>query len=96
MDPLLAERSKEGELAMASAKQIRHLLLKNLATLLADTDDSAKRALKLYAQALLLDDGDAVVWNRMGTLVSMHLCLSGTLAGIGGIGKESHSNFTLS
>ena len=75
MDDLLAERSKAGELAMASAKQIRHLVLKNLAALLADSDASAKRALKLYAQALRLDDGDAVVWNRMGTLVSMHaLC----------------------
>ncbi|CAL8466575.1 g6111 [Coccomyxa elongata] len=70
VDPMLAEGSKDGELAMASAKQIRHLVLKNLAALLADTDDSAKRALKLYAQALLLDDGDAVVWNRMGTLAA--------------------------
>ncbi len=82
LDPMLAERSTEGELAMASAKQIRHLVLKNLATLLADTDDSAKRALKLYAQALLLDDGDAVVWNRMGTLVSMLFCNSGTFVKI--------------
>lgn len=56
---------------MASAKQLKHLALKNLAALLAEGDESAMRALQLYGQALLLDDGDAVVWNRMGTLVSL-------------------------
>ena len=55
---------------MASAKQLKHVILKNLAALLAEADDSAMRALQLYGEALLLDDGDAVVWNRMGTLVS--------------------------
>lgn len=69
-EPLLMDTS------LASAAQLRYLVLKNLALLLtnssADQETSsaaADRALQLYGQALLLDDGDAVVWNRMGTLV---------------------------
>ena len=70
-EPLLKDTS------LASAAQLRYLVLKNLAALLADTADAddasaaaaAMRAVQLYGQALLLDDGDAVVWNRMGTLV---------------------------
>ena len=71
LEPLLQDT------ALASAAQLRYLVLRNLATLLADAVPAdgaaaaalALRALQLYGQALLLDDGDAVVWNRMGTLV---------------------------
>ena len=69
-EPLLADTS------LASAAQLRYLVLKNLALLLTNASGdpeiwliAADRALQLYGQALLLDDGDAVVWNRMGTLV---------------------------
>ena len=88
VEPLLAESNEGAGLSMASAKQLKHVIFKNLAALLAESDESAMRALQLYGQALLLDDGDAVVWNRMGTLVSVHSlhafffiaqCLSGVL-----------------
>ena len=66
------------------------LFSKNLASLLAAEDASAPRALSLYAQALMLDDGDSVVWNHMGTLVrpafsaSLHPRLS-ALSSSGGV-----------
>ncbi len=86
MEALLEEPLLKDTL-LASAAQLRYLVLKNLAALLADTADAddaraalaAMRAMQLYGQALLLDDGDAVVWNRMGTLVwssCTRLCLS--------------------
>lgn len=49
--------------------QMRFLTLKNLAALLAGSDVTAPRALRLYAAALQLDAGDVVLWHRMGTLV---------------------------
>lgn len=48
---------------------MRFLTLKNLAALLAGSDVTAPRALRLYAAALQLDAGDVVLWHRMGTLV---------------------------
>jgi hypothetical protein len=68
-EPLLAVSERKRSTLMASASQLKYLVLKNLALLLAETDETAMRALQLYAQALLLDDGDPVVWNRMATLV---------------------------
>ena len=44
-------------------------MLKNLAAILATGEGTAVQALKLYAEAAMLDDGDIVLWNRMGTLV---------------------------
>ncbi len=69
---LLHVEDKEVHVSAASAAQLRYLVLKNLANLLASDDAAAARALQLFAQALMLDDGDAVVWNHMGTLVSCH------------------------
>ena len=66
---LLHAGNKGASISAASAAQLRYLVLKNLASLLAAEDASAPRALSLYAQALMLDDGDSVVWNHMGTLV---------------------------
>ena len=68
-EALLHDGSKHASISAASAAQLRYLVLKNLASLLAAEDASAPRALSLYAQALMLDDGDSVVWNHMGTLV---------------------------
>ena len=64
---------KAASISAASASQLRYLVLRNLASLLAGEDASAPRALSLYAQALMLDEGDSVVWNHMGTLVSLLL-----------------------
>ena len=71
---LLHGGDKGGSMSAASAAQLRYLVLKNLANLLASDDATTPRALHLYAQALMLDDGDAVVWNHMGTLVGCN-CL---------------------
>lgn len=49
--------------------QVRFLVLKNLAAVLAEDDSTAADALKLYGEAAQLDNGDIVLWNRMGTLV---------------------------
>ena len=48
--------------------QVRFLVLKNLAAVLAEEDGSAGEALALYGEAAALDGGDIVLWNRMGTL----------------------------
>jgi len=63
--------NRGASISAASASQLRYLVLKNLASLLAGDDASAPRALSLYAQALMLDDGNSAVWNHMGTLVSL-------------------------
>ena len=68
-EALLHAGNKGASISAASATQLRYLVLKNLASLLAAEDASAPRALSLYAQALMLDDEDSVVWNHMGTLV---------------------------
>ena len=44
-------------------------MLKNLAAVLAEEAGSAAEALRLYGEAVQLDAGDIVLWNRMGTLV---------------------------
>lgn len=69
-ESLLSHGNKVASISAASASQLRYLVLKNLASLLAWEDVTAPRALSLYAQALMLDDGNSVVWNQMGTLVS--------------------------
>jgi hypothetical protein len=74
-DPILevlaegADGQKRGR-GTALGAQLRFLVLKNLAALLAARDEDAPHALELYAQALSLDQEDIVLWNRMGTLVS--------------------------
>ncbi len=44
-------------------------MLKNLAAVLAAEEGTAAQALGLYGQAAMLDGGDIVLWNRMGSLV---------------------------
>ncbi len=68
-ETLIHNGGKAASISAASASQLRYLVLRNLASLLAGEDASAPRALSLYAQALMLDDRDSVVWNHMGTLV---------------------------
>ena len=48
-------------------------MLKNLAAVLAAEEGTAAQALALYGEAAMLDDGDIVLWNRMGALVCMML-----------------------
>lgn len=54
------------------------MVLKNLAAVLAAEEGTAAQALGLYGEAAMLDAGDIVLWNRMGTLVriicSVHTC----------------------
>ena len=69
-ETLIHTGSKAASISAASASQLRYLVLRNLANLLAGEDVSAPRALSFYAQALMLDNGDSVVWNHMGTLVT--------------------------
>lgn len=69
-ETLIHAGSKAASISAASASQLRYLVMRNLANLLAGEDASAPRALSLYAQALMLDNGDSVVWNHMGTLVT--------------------------
>lgn len=70
-EALLHDGNKGASISAASASQLRYLVLKNLASLLAGDDASAPRALSLFGQALMLDDGDPVVWNQMGSLVGI-------------------------
>ena len=50
-------------------------MLKNLAAVLAAEEGTAAQALGLYGQAAMLDGGDIVLWNRMGTLVRVCIVL---------------------
>lgn len=50
--------------------QLRFLLLRNKADVLAAADGTAPAALALYQQALRMDGGDASLWHRLGILVS--------------------------
>ena len=56
--------------------QVRFLVLKNLAAVLAEDNGSAAEALGLYGAAAQLDGGDIVLWNRMGSLVWFHILCS--------------------
>ncbi len=56
--------------------QIRYLATKNLAGLLAPADASAHEALDLYCSAAEMDQDDVVLWNRLGTLVSVGLVVN--------------------
>ena len=72
MLPTLARPYPEFNLTLTlslTLRQVRFLVLKNLAAALAAEDGTAAQALGLYGQAALLDGGDIVLWNRMGTLV---------------------------
>lgn len=51
--------------------KLRFLVLKNLAALLGQRDDTAMRGLQLYCQALCLEDDSVVLWQQMGTLVRL-------------------------
>ena len=67
-EPLLQE--DKATAATAVMQQVRFLVVRNLADVLAEQDDQADRALDLYGRALAMDGGDPALWNRMGTLVS--------------------------
>ncbi len=62
-----------------ACQQVRFLVLKNLAAILAAAMETAPEALRLYGEAAMLDGGDIVLWNRLGTLVSAAGLLSGHL-----------------
>lgn len=49
--------------------QLRALVLRNKAELLAEDDETAEAALQLYLKALELDTGDPALWHRIGCLV---------------------------
>lgn len=66
---LSAEATTVSSGGSASALQLRFLVLKNLAALLAEDDSSAAEALRLYGEAAALEQDDVILWNRMGTLV---------------------------
>ena len=51
-------------------RQLRHLVLRNLGDLLAESDATAEGALRMYVEALDIDPEDIVLWHRAGTLVS--------------------------
>ena len=55
--------------------RLRFLSLKNLAGLLARSDDTAFTALQLYCHALCMEDDRALLWQQMGTLVRILLGL---------------------
>jgi hypothetical protein len=67
--PLVAAAAGGAVGGSALMCQIRFLVLRNLAELLAVDDASALRALHLFGSAGQLDGDDIVLWDRMGTLV---------------------------
>lgn len=58
-------RSKPTE----TIQQVRFLVLKNQAEMLADADDTAQDALQLYLVALDQTRNDPVLWHHAGSLV---------------------------
>jgi len=51
-------------------RQLRFLILRNKADVLARDDTTALAALQLYHESLGMDGGDASLWYRKGILVS--------------------------
>lgn len=54
-----------------SMQYIRHLILRNKADILAKADQTAEEALRLYKEALGIDDKDPNLLSKMGTLVRL-------------------------
>lgn len=55
--------------ATQAMRQVRHLILRNKADILGKEDKTANKALQLYQEALGIDNNDASLLNKMGTLV---------------------------
>ncbi len=67
-EPLLTGKIASGNLTMM--RQLRFLVLKNLAALLAaEGKDRHMEALGLYSEAAALDGGDLMLWSKLGLLV---------------------------
>ncbi|KAK9806174.1 hypothetical protein WJX72_004313 [[Myrmecia] bisecta] len=72
LEPLVQAAEPGSEVVSSSAlgQHLRFLVLKNLAGLLAEADETAEAGLQLYGEALSLDQGDVVLWKRMGILAA--------------------------
>lgn len=57
--------------AVVTLTHARYLVLKNLAGSLACDDATCEEALQLYIEASELDASDTVLWQRLGSLVSI-------------------------
>lgn len=78
-EPLLTGQIASGNLTMM--RQLRFLVLKNLAGLLAvESQDRRMEALGLYSEAAALDGGDLMLWNKLGLLVWWVGCCIGECA----------------
>ena len=60
--------------SISNLAHARYLVLKNLAGSLAAEDSTCEEALHLYVEASELDSSDAVLWHRLGSLVSGSTC----------------------
>lgn len=49
--------------------QVRYVVLKNLAILLAKRQATAAKALDLFTEAAMIDGSDVLVWNHFSSLV---------------------------
>lgn len=58
-------------------RQVRYLVLRNKADIISRSDETATEALRLYQEALTIDDKDASLLSRTGILVRhLQLCLA--------------------
>ena len=56
-------------------RQVRYLILRNKADILGKSNDTGVQAMQLYKEALGIDDQDASLFNKAGTLVRPSLIM---------------------
>ena len=76
--------------------QVRYVVLKNLAILLAKRQATAAKALDLFTEAAVIDDSDVLVWNHFSSLVcslrsGCSVCACTSFAPHGGLQPRLHS-----
>ena len=77
LDELLEEESVRHAADLSNnptntMRQVRFVILRNKADLLAEQDATAELALQLYGEAVSIDSDDPALWNCMGSLVRSH------------------------
>ena len=77
LDELLEEESVREAADLSNnptntMRQVRFVILRNKADLLAEQDATAELALQLYGEAVSIDSHDPALWNCMGSLVHSH------------------------
>ena len=69
--PIIDAKDVHNKAPTATIRQIRFLVIKNLAGLLSRSHESSDQAMPYYQEALSLDPTDHTLWTRLGALVRL-------------------------